>query len=83
MKKATCGGMGCRRTVRLAAVDGQQPITERRAIPACARHALLWHRQGRGSIWIFALGNSESQSLSEDEIIKIVDASTDPPLQRR
>lgn len=77
-----CSAKGCHREAKLAVVDNQQPLLKREQAPACARHALLWHRQGRGSIWVFPLGESEANSLTEDQIIVVVVESKELPLKR-
>ena len=78
-----CSAKGCRRDARLMVVDNLPPLLERKQIPACTRHALVWHRQGRGSIWVFPLGEGESQSLTEEQIIATVRASGEKPLPHR
>jgi hypothetical protein len=55
-------------------VDNLQPLLERKQAPVCTRHALLWHRQGRGSIWVFPLGEGESQNLTEEQILAVFEA---------
>ena len=82
-EKPTCSAKGCSRPAKFQCVDNLQPILERKGFLACARHGLLWHRQGRGSIWVFPLGTDEAQSLTEAEIENIVDTSGDPPLKHK
>lgn len=77
-----CIAKNCRRKVALTIVDGLQPISKRVQEPVCSRHALLWHRQGKGSMWVFPPGETEATQLTEQEIIEVVKESGDPPLQR-
>ncbi|KKM98467.1 hypothetical protein LCGC14_1157730 [marine sediment metagenome] len=74
---------GCDRDARLTMVDALKPMLERKQHPVCARHALLYYRQGRGSIWLFPLGEDEAESLAEGQIEKVVTESGEPPLPRR
>lgn len=83
MQIKTCSAKGCSRTAKFQCVDSLKPIPERKGFLACARHGLLWYRQGRGSIWVFPLEPEEAQSLTEDQILSIVGASGDPPLKRQ
>jgi len=82
-ERQTCSAGGCSRPAKFQCVDSLRPTLERKGFLACARHGLLWHRQGRGSIWVFPLEPEEAQSLTEEAILKIVEASGEAPLPRK
>lgn len=77
-----CIGMGCERQARFEIVDALKPVIDRKQVPACARHALLWLRQGRRSIWVFPLGEGDTESLTEEQITQEIERSGEPPLPR-
>jgi len=63
-----CIANGCQNPAILMAIDNFKPVLQRKPLPACRRHVILWDRQARGSFWWFPLGVDEAKSLNRAEV---------------
>jgi hypothetical protein len=71
-----CRANYCDGSAILMAIDSQASALERKPIPACHRHVSLWFRQARESFWWFVLGDDEQDSLTPDQVQRVLEVTS-------